>query len=94
MLFKEVSCLVCLTCRAQYYFLLLNKKKFLSNLGMLFLTCALPVSCVLQDCLGSFPGAEPLASNDPAYFQYGNAAQQRLLPPDTNRGEKLQLSKT
>ncbi|CAN7980986.1 unnamed protein product [Ixodes pacificus] len=38
------------------------------------------------DCLGSFPGAEPLASNDPAYFQYGNAAQQRLLPPDTNRG--------
>lgn len=38
------------------------------------------------DCLGNFPGAEPIASNDPAYFQYGNAAQQRLLPPDTSRG--------
>ncbi|XP_075549728.1 transcription factor 4-like isoform X6 [Dermacentor variabilis] len=38
------------------------------------------------DGLGNFPGAEPIASNDPAYFQYGNAAQQRLLPPDTSRG--------
>nr|XP_037279291.1 transcription factor 12-like isoform X2 [Rhipicephalus microplus] len=39
-----------------------------------------------HDGLGNFPGAEPIAPNDPAYFQYGSAAQQRLLPADTSRG--------
>ncbi|KAH6931680.1 hypothetical protein HPB50_026985 [Hyalomma asiaticum] len=42
------------------------------------------------DGLGNFPGTEPIASNDPAYFQYGNAAQQRLLPPDTSRGTVIE----
>ncbi|XP_064471738.1 transcription factor 12-like isoform X3 [Ornithodoros turicata] len=38
------------------------------------------------DCLGNFPGSEPLASNDPSYFQYSSTAQQRLLATETSRG--------